>query len=263
MSRQFDGKVALITGGSTGLGRAAAVAFAREGAKCVITYNSSENEAKRTIALMEDAGGKAIAVKADLTRSADAEAMVAAAIKTYGRLDFAYNNGFQAKVAPIADMTEADFDFTDQGVFKSVWLSMKYEITQMRKQGGGVIVNCGASVHQVCERGLGVYAAAKAAITQLTRMAATEHGPDIRINIVSPGLFDTPAVGKGAEMMKSVPPAQAKIWREYGEIAHKYQAIPRMGRPEECASAVLWLCSDAASYVTGANFAVDGGISLR
>ncbi len=259
MTKQFQGKVALVTGGSSGLGQAAAVAFAREGAKVVLTYASSEDGAKETVRQIKDVGGEAIYVRADCKRAEDTEAMVAAAVKTFGRLDYAYNNGYQAKVAPLGDLSEEEWDLTIDGTLKSVWLSMKYEIKQMQKNGGGAIVNCTSDSFQVVFRGLGAYGAAKAGVVQLSRHAAAEYAPSIRINCACPGSFETNAIKTGAPMIAKLP----QKWQQWMHDSFANQPMPRVAAPEEFSPAVIWLCSDAASYVTGAHLVVDGGMLLR
>jgi NAD(P)-dependent dehydrogenase (short-subunit alcohol dehydrogenase family) len=257
---KMEGKVALVTGGSSGIGRAAALAFARAGARVVIAARGTErgNLAVREI---RDSGGIAAFVRADVSQSEQVQALVAATVNEYGRLDYAFNNAasLEAPFAPTADLTEDEFERSISLNLKSVWLCMKEEIRQMLGQDppGGAIVNT-SSVN-----GLGgvpqasFYAAAKAGILALTKSAALEYSRQgIRVNALVAGGFQTPmlenvfdrASGGNAE-------ARQAIIKQY----EGFVAVGRIGRPEEAAEAVLWLCSDAASYVTGHSMIVDGG----
>ena len=246
---RFEGKIALVTGGSSGIGRATALAFAREGAKVVIGDIQVEG-GERTLQAIKEAGGDAILVKTDVTRPDQVEALIKKAVETYGRLDCAFNNaGFEGARAPTADYTEEDWDRVISINLKGVWLCMKYEIPQMLKQGSGAIVNTASSAGLVGFRTAPAYTAAKHGILGLTKTAALDYAPaGIRINAVCPGVIRTP-------MLERLTGGHPKL--EAWLIAQ--EPVGRAGTPEEVAEAVVWLCSDAASFVTGHPMAVDGG----
>ncbi len=250
MSGQFSGRVALITGGSSGIGRATGLAFAREGAKVVLADIDTRG-GQETMRLIKQAGGEAIFVKADVSRAEDVKNMVETAIQTYDRLDFAHNNaGIDGEFASIVANTEENFDHVIGVNLKSVWLGMKYEIPEMRKRGGGVIVNSSSVAGLVAFRTMGPYVASKHGVIGLTKTAALEysnHG--IRVNAICPGAIRTPMIDA---FIDNDPQTEANM--------SALQPIGRMGRPEEVANLVLWLCSEAASFVTGAAIAIDGGI---
>jgi NAD(P)-dependent dehydrogenase (short-subunit alcohol dehydrogenase family) len=245
----MEGKVALVTGGSSGIGRATALAFANEGARVVIA-NRTQDTGERVVREIVEAGGKAIWVKTDVTQADQVEAMVRAALDAYGRLDYAFNNGGSGgKGGWTAEIEEEDWGKTIDGYLKSVWLCMKYEIPEMLKLGGGAIVNT-SSVDG--KRGFPwdpVYSAAKHGVIGLTKSAAMQYAQQgIRINAVCPGWIKTPPV----EGMLDRDPEMEKQM-----VLH--QPIGRLGEPEEVAQAVVWLCSDKASLMVGAAMAVDGG----
>jgi len=246
---RFDGKVAIVTGASSGIGRATALAFAREGARVVVAdvLVAGGDETVRTI---KKAGGQAIFIKTDVSRTTDVQAMVERAVRKYGRLDYAFNNaGIEGTAAPIADSSEENFDRVIGINLKGVWLCMKYEIPEMLKHKGGAIVNCSSIAGLVGFPGVTPYVASKHGVVGLTKAAALEYAKaGIRINAVCPGVIRTPMIerftGGKAE-------AEAQL------IAA--EPVGRIGTPEEIAEAVVWLCSDAASFVTGHPMAVDGG----
>lgn len=246
---RFEGKIALVTGGSSGIGRATALAFAREGAKVVIGDIQVEG-GERTLQAIKEAGGDAILVKTDVTRPDQVEALIKRAVETYGRLDCAFNNaGFEGAQAPTADYTEEDWDRVISINLKGVWLCMKYEIPQMLKQGSGAIVNTASSAGLVGFRTAPAYTAAKHGVVGLTKTAALDYAPaGIRINAVCPGVIRTP-------MLERLTGGHPKL--EAWLLAQ--EPVGRAGTPEEVAEAVVWLCSDAASFVTGHPMAVDGG----
>jgi NAD(P)-dependent dehydrogenase (short-subunit alcohol dehydrogenase family) len=243
-------RVAVITGGSSGIGRAAALAFAREGAR-VVLGNRRVQEGHETLRLVRDLGGEAIMVKTDVTLAAEVKALVEAAVAAYGRLDCAFNNaGVTGQMAPTSDCTEENWDGTLAVNLKGVWLSMKYEIRQMLKQGGGVIVNNASVAGFVGMRGGPAYAASKGGVIQLTRTAALEYAKlNIRVNAVCPGFIETPMTGSHAA---SNPDLEA--WMK------RVQPMGRLGKAEEVAEAVVWLSSDAASFMTGHPLVLDGGL---
>ena len=247
----MTGKVALVTGGSTGIGRATALAFVRSGAKVVIA-SRHQSTGEAALQALRAAGGEALWICTDVTNAGQVEALVQRTVTAYGRLDYAFNNGGSGgKRLPAAEMDEADWDATITGYLKSTWLCMKCEIPVMIKQGGGVIVN-NSSVDGL--RGFpfpggSAYAAAKHGVIGLTKSAAREYiQQGVRINAICPGWIRTAPVerrmGSSAEMAQDI---------------LRQEPIGRLGTPEEVAEAVLWLCSPGASFVVGASMAVDGG----
>ncbi|HWR37229.1 MAG TPA: SDR family oxidoreductase [Clostridia bacterium] len=259
----FAEKVALITGGSAGIGKAAALAFAREGAKVVLAARHARrgNEVVREI---EAAGGQALFVACDVSRADEVRELVRRTVGSYGRLDCAFNNAAAIDVIKMqrtADITEEDFDREMALNMKSVWLCMKFELTQMLAQTptGGVIVNT-SSVNGLGAASMAApYSAAKSAILALTKAAAQEYASDgIRVNALVPGGFRTPGLegmferfsGGNAEAMHA-------IEQRYAEL----NPMKRLGDASEAAEAVLWLCSEGASYVTGHSLIVDGGMT--
>ncbi|MDZ7950517.1 glucose 1-dehydrogenase [Nostoc sp. DedQUE09] len=241
------GKVAIVTGASSGIGRATALAFGKEGAKVVVVARR-EAQGEETVHLIHEAGSEAVFVKADVMQAVDIEAMVKKAIETYGCLDYAFNNAGSGTSGKIADLSEADWDLEINANLKSVWLSMKYEIPAMQQSGGGAIVNISSQGALVGVANYGAYGAAKAGVIALSRAAAAEYSADrIRINTISPGAVKT-------ELWAAAPP----------EMLDQVAAgipLQRIGAPEDIASAVVWLCSDGAAFVTGHNLVVDGGFT--
>ena len=250
MSGSLKGKAVLITGGSSGIGRATALAFARQGARIVIG-NRRIAEGEETLRLAREAGGECLLVKTDVTWPAEIEALVARTVEAYGRLDCAFNNaGITGDMAKTADCTEENWDRTLAINLKGVWLAMKYEIRQMLKQGGGVIVNNASTAALVGMRGGPAYSASKGGVLQLTRTAALEYAKlGIRVNAVCPGFIATPMTGGHASANPDL-----EAWMK------KVQPMGRLGTPEEVAEAVVWLASDAASFVTGQPLVMDGGL---
>ncbi|HVC44447.1 MAG TPA: SDR family oxidoreductase [Candidatus Binataceae bacterium] len=254
MAGLLKGKVTLVTGAASGIGRAAAIAFAREGAK-VLVADMSDAAGRETVKMITDAGGEAAFTRCDVAKPADAEALVAAAVKAYGRLDGAYNNaGVAGKIARTADDTEENFDHIMAVNLRGVWLCMKYEIIQMVKQGqGGAIVNTASAAGLVGSHGMPAYTASKHGVIGLTRTAALEYArAAIRVNAVCPGVIDTAMV---AGMVAAHPRLK--------DALVSVEPVARMGKPSEIAEAVTWLLSDAASFVTGAALPVDGGMTAR
>jgi NAD(P)-dependent dehydrogenase (short-subunit alcohol dehydrogenase family) len=245
----FDGKVVLVTGGSSGIGRAAARAFAAGGAR-VLVSDIAVAGGEETVQMIESAGGQACFVKADVSKATEVEAMVSQAVERFGRLDCAFNNaGTEGSGALTADYTEEDWDRTVGTNLKGVWLCMKYEIPRMLVQGGGAIVNTSSVYGIVGGRNVSAYVASKHGVAGLTKAAALEYATSgIRINAVCPGAIRTPM------LMRHLPDAEAER-----RLVAAVEPIGRMGLPEEVAAVVVWLCSDAASFVTGHTMAVDGG----
>jgi len=252
--KEFEGKVALVTGGGSGIGRATAVAFAREGAQVVIG-NRNVERGEETVSLIREAGGTASFRRADVKVATEVEALVKHAVKTRGRLDIAFNNaGIEGEVKPtLIDQTEANFDAVMDVNVKGVWLSMKYEIPQMLKTGGGAIVNCSSVAGVIGFPGIGIYSASKHAVIGLTKAAALEFSAQgIRVNAVNPAVIDTEMVDRlsaGMNVQK--------------DDLTTFHPIGRLGRVAEVAEAVLWLCSKKASFVTGHSLMVDGGFTAR
>ena len=253
MTRQFEGKVALITGAGSGIGRATALAFAREGAKVVVVDRTPPG-GDETVEMIRAEGGEAIVVWADVAITDQVEKMVADTVKAFGRLDFAFNNaGIEGVNAVAHEYPEDEFDRVIAVNLKGVYLGMKYEIPAMLANGGGVIVNCSSVAGLVGFPGSAAYVASKHAVVGITKTAALDYAQrGIRINAICPGVIDTPmvdrALGDSAE-------ADA--------IINSMQPLGRPGVPEEIASAVLWLCSDGAAFTTGQAIAVDGGLTTR
>jgi NAD(P)-dependent dehydrogenase (short-subunit alcohol dehydrogenase family) len=250
MPGKFDGKVALVTGGNSGIGRAAAMAFAREGAQVVIAARRVP-EGEATVQMIQEAGGQALFVQTDVSQADAVEAIVQRTLAMYGRLDYAFNNAGIGVQATIIELTEADFDRVIGINLKGVWLCMKAEIRQMLTQGGGAIVNMSSGYGLVgSSLGVSAYAASKHGVIGLTKAAALECAKaGIRVNAVVPGWIRTPMVEGG---LQNNPQFEARIL--------DHEPLGRLGRPEEVAEAVVWLCSDAASFVTGHSMIIDGGI---
>ena len=249
MTGQFEGKVALVTGAGSGIGRASALAFAREGARVVVAdVNADGGEA--TVCAIKDLGGEAAFVRTDVACAAEVEALVARTVATYGRLDYAHNNaGILLSQAPTADISEDTWDRTIATNLKGVWLCMKYEIPELLRQGGGAIANTASLLGLVGAATFAAYAASKHGVVGLTRTAALEYARQgIRVNAVCPGAIRTGMIAAAL--------ADPQVEAQYAAT----HPIGRVGMPEEVAAAVIWLCSDAASFVTGHAMAVDGGI---
>ena len=251
MPGQLTGKVALVTGGASGIGRATALTFAREGAKLVIA-DMHEEGGQQTVHMIRENGGDATFVQVDVSRAIEVEAMISATVETYGRLDCAHNNagiGSRPRVR-LHELSEEGWDQVMSINLKGVWLCMKYEILQMLQQGNGAIVNTASIMGLVGSWSRsGAYNASKHGVVGLTKTAALEYATaGIRVNAVCPGYIRTPLI---AEALTSNPEMEAQIIARH--------PVGRMGRPEEIAEAVVWLCSDAASFVTGHTMTVDGG----
>jgi NAD(P)-dependent dehydrogenase (short-subunit alcohol dehydrogenase family) len=242
----FTGKVVIVTGGNSGIGQAAAVAFARQGAKVVVACRSNADE---TLKRIKQAGGEATFVRADVSRSADVQNLVKTTVATYGKLDIAFNNaGVKATTAPLIDQTEADFDRDIAVDLKGVFLCMKYEIPEMLKAGHGSIINCGSVVSFVADPGMAPYVAAKHGVAGLTKAAALEYAKqDIRINLIGPAFTET-----GMTQPWLADPKMT-------ELVKSFNAANRIASPEEIAGIVLFLASPLASFMTGTCIPVDAG----
>ena len=251
MAGQLQDRVALVTGGASGIGRATALAFAREGAKLVIA-DMDEDGGQQTVHMITENGGEATFVQANVTQATEVEAMIDQTVQTYGRLDCAHNNagvGSRPRVM-LHELPEESWDRVIDINLKGVWLCMKYEITQMLQQGGGAIVNTASIMGLVGSWSRsGAYNASKHGVIGLTKSAALEYAKSgIRVNAVCPGYIRTPLI----EQTLSVNPDME------AEIVSRHP-VGRMGEPGEIAESVVWMCSDAASFVTGHAMTVDGG----
>ncbi len=250
--KRFEGKVALVTGGNSGIGRATAISFARDGARVVIAARR-EPEGEETAKTIREAGGDAVFVQTDVANAAQVEALIAHTVKLHGRLDYAFNNAGVNGGGMTHETTEAEYDRLMDINVKGVWLCMKYEIFQMLEQGGGAIVNDSSTSGLVSDGSSAIYTASKHAVVGLTSMAALHYATrGIRVNAVCPGWTMTPMV----ETSLKTDPARAAA-----AIAETPQQ--RVAGPEEIAAAVLWLCSDESSFVTGHSLPVDGGSTAR
>lgn len=254
MNISFENKVALVTGAASGLGLATAKAFAESGA-AVALADWNEEAARSAADELTTQGHRALAIRCDVSDDAQVEAMVAQTVAAFGRLDAAYNNaGVQNILAETADTTRADYDRVMAINLRGVWSCMKFELRQMRAQGSGTIVNCSSLGGLVGGAERGIYHAAKHGVIGFTKSAALEYAArGIRVNAVCPGLIWTPM----AEQMVAGGQGEAL------EAMVKSVPMRRPGRAEEIADAVLWLSSDAASYVTGQSISVDGGYIMR
>ncbi len=246
---QLDGKVALITGAGSGIGRASALAFAREGAKVAVADIVVEG-GEETVRMVKEAGGEAFFIRVDVSNAADVEAMVNTVVDTYGRIDCAYNNaGIEGRLASTDEYPEDVFDKVIDINLTGVWLCMKYELPHMLKQGGGAIVNTASGAGLIGVAGMSAYVASKHGVVGLTKTAALEYAKSgIRVNAVCPGLIQTP-------MVERITAEQPQL----GEALVAAEPVGRTGKPEEIAESVVWLSSDAASFVTGHAMSVDGG----
>ncbi|MGA2647906.1 MAG: SDR family oxidoreductase [Candidatus Sulfotelmatobacter sp.] len=249
MTMELEGKVGLVTGGTSGIGRDTAVLFAKAGAKVVVS-GRREPEGQETIELIGAAGGDGLFVKADVSKASDVETLIQKAVERFGRLDIAFNNaGIEGVWVPIVRQSEEDWDRTIDINLKGVWLCLKYEIRQMLLQGGGgAIVNMASVVGLIGAAGAAAYSASKHGVMGLTKAAALETARNgIRINAVCPAAVETTM----AERLYNAP------------AVHKYvlscHPVGRFGRPAEIAEAVVWMCSDRASFMTGQSLVIDGG----
>jgi len=250
MPGTLDGKVALVTGGASGIGRATALTFAREGAKLVVA-DMNVDGGQQTVHMITENGGEATFVQVNVSNATEVQAMISKAVETYGRLDCAHNNaGISSggQRAFTADYPEERWHQVIAINLTGVWLCMKYEIPQMLQQGGGTIVNTASVAGLVGLPYASAYVASKHGVVGLTRTAALEYAKSgIRVNCVCPGYIETPMTEQGRN--------------DPERMAHMLESEPigRIGKPEEIAETVVWLCSDAASFVTGHTMTVDGG----
>jgi NAD(P)-dependent dehydrogenase (short-subunit alcohol dehydrogenase family) len=254
MAGILDNKVAIITGAASGIGRATAQVFAREGARLVLA-DMNEEGGNETLAQLKQTGASAIFVNVDVAKAAEVEAMVAQAVASYGRLDCAFNNaGIDGRGGKIHECTEENWNRVLAINLTGVWLCMKAEIAQMLKQGGkGAIVNTSSTAGLTGGAGLPAYIASKHGVAGLTRAGALEYGKhNIRINAVCPGPIRTPMLGRLLSRREDMETRLARA-----------QPLKRLGEPAEIGEAVAWLCSDRASYVHGLPLPVDGGLTAQ
>ncbi len=249
MTSELEGKVGLVTGGTSGIGRETAVLFAKAGAKVVVA-GRREVQGNETIEIVRAAGGDAIFVKSDVSRAAEVETLIQEVVERFGRLDIAFNNaGVEGVWVPIIRQSEEDWDRTININLKGVWLCLKYEIRQMLKQGnGGAIVNMASVTGLVGSAGAAAYSASKHGVLGLTKSAALETAKNrIRINAICPAVIETPM----GQRLFGAPAVHQEVIGLH--------PVGRFGRPSEVAEAVVWMCSDRASFMTGQSLVLDGG----
>jgi NAD(P)-dependent dehydrogenase (short-subunit alcohol dehydrogenase family) len=250
VTKDLENKVALITGGTTGIGRDTAVLFAKEGAKVVFT-GRREAEGNETLNLVRAAGGDGLFLKSDVSKAGDVHSIVQKTVDQYGRLDVAFNNaGVEGVWMPLVDQTEENWDYVHNINLKGLWLCLKYEVQQMIKQGeGGAIVNMSSVAGLMGFAGSGIYVASKHGVLGLTKVAAIEYAPaKIRVNAVCPAVIETAM----ADRAFGDPETNKRVLAMH--------PLGRFGKPVEVAEAVLWLCSDKSSFTTGQYIAIDGGL---
>lgn len=251
MSMSFSGQVALVTGAANGIGRATAQAFASEGLKVVVS-DVDVAGGEQTVDLIRQAGGEALFVRCDVSRDAEVQALMTSVIEAYGRLDYAFNNaGIEIEKGRLNEGSEAEFDAIMGVNVKGVWLCMKYQLPLLMAQGGGAIVNTASVAGLGAAPKMSIYSASKHAVIGLTKSAAIEFAKKkVRVNAVCPAVIDT-------DMFRRAYEADPKK----GEFAAAMHPVGRIGKVEEVAAAVLYLCSDDAAFTTGQALAIDGGVT--
>ncbi|MBW4493057.1 MAG: SDR family oxidoreductase [Oscillatoria princeps RMCB-10] len=248
-SREFEGKVALVTGATSGIGKATALAFAQSGA-LVVVAGRRLIEGQQTVHEISERGGEAMFIKTDVSKATEVEDLVDKTVEIYGRLDFACNSAGVGIMGALTECSETDWDYVINVNLKGIWLSLKHEIPVMMRQKNGVIVNIASVAGIVGGPGFSVYGATKAGIISLTKTAAMECAKSgIRINVISPGPIKT-------EMLDTVPSTQLDLMLS----AHP---TGKIGKPEEVAQAALWLCSNTAASITGHNLIINGGYAAQ
>ncbi len=253
MSDRFEGMVAIVTGAAGGIGRAACARFAEDGAK-VVAVDLAGSDLDETVAAISNAGGECITVEADVTQEADVARYVSAALSAYGRVDAFFNNaGIEGVRSALTELDEADFDRVIAVNLKGVWLGMKHVAPAMQQSGGGAIVNTASIAGLSPTPGIIAYGASKHAVVGMTKSAAQELAPDVRVNAVCPGPIET-------RMMRSL---ERQFDPDNPEAVHDAFAaanpLGRYGEPEEVAALVTWLCSDDSRYINGSMHTIDGG----
>ena len=256
MSKQFENKVVLITGGTSGIGRVTAVAFAKEGAKVVVS-GRRKAEGAETVTLVEKAGGQGLFVQADVSDEEQVKKLVQTTVDHFGRLDIAFNNaGIEGTPKPLTEATSEEYQRVYDINVKGVFLSMKYETPALLKTGGGSIVNTSSALGTIATPGMGLYTGTKHAVNGLSKTAALEHAKNgIRVNIVSPAVIETDMF----ERFANSAPDKAAMKQGFAAM----HPVGRFGQPEEIASAVLYLSSPGASFITGHDLLVDGGFTAQ
>ena len=251
MSMSFSGQVALVTGAANGIGRATAQAFASAGLKVVVS-DVDVTGGEQTVDLIRQAGGEALFVRCDVSRDAEVQALMTRVIEAYGRLDYAFNNaGIEIEKGRLNEGSEAEFDAIMGVNVKGVWLCMKYQLPLLMAQGGGAIVNTASVAGLGAAPKMSIYSASKHAVIGLTKSAAIEYAKKkVRVNAVCPAVIDT-------DMFRRAYEADPKK----GEFAAAMHPVGRIGKVEEVAAAVLYLCSDDAAFTTGQALAIDGGVT--
>jgi NAD(P)-dependent dehydrogenase (short-subunit alcohol dehydrogenase family) len=250
MTAELQSKVGLVTGGTSGIGRDSAILFAKAGVKVVVA-GRRELEGKETVDLIHAAGGEGLFVKADVSKAAEVDALVQRTVEKFGRLDIAFNNaGIEGHWLPISEQSEDDWDQTIDINLKGVWLCLKYEIRQMLKQGGGgAIVNMASAAGLMGLAGAATYSASKHGVIGLTKSAALENARSgIRVNVVCPAVIETPMADRAYENP------------EINKFVLGLHPIGRFGTPGEVSEAVVWMCSERASFMTGQSLVLDGGL---
>ncbi|WP_205602492.1 SDR family oxidoreductase [Chelativorans alearense] len=248
-----SGKTALVTGSSAGIGRAAALKFAAEGAKVVVSDVNVEG-GEETVVMIEKAGGEAVFIRADVSAPDEVDALIAKAVESFGRIDCACNNaGIEGKIVPFIEQPLDNFDRIIAVNLRGTFLCLQAEIRQMLKNGGGAIVNLASVAGLIGFPGLAPYVASKHGVNGLTKNAALEYGKQgIRVNSICPGGIDT-------RMLDSLAEQSTDGEMSTREMMDPFHPIGRIGEPEEVAELIIWLCSDRASFITGANIPIDGG----
>ncbi len=254
MNQRFAGKSVIVTGSGKGIGKASAVAFAREGASVAVA-DTSLRDAEETVASITTDGGQAIAVACDVSKTDEVRHLVAETVRAFGGVDALHNNAGVIRYGTVADMSEEDWDFVLNVNLRATFLTCKYVIPELRRRGGGAIVNTSSVQAFASQRTVAAYSASKGAVLSLTRTIALDHaGENIRCNCIAPGSVHTPMLDQAAQTFAAENPAQAIT--DWGKL----HPLGRVGTPEEVAKLVLFLASDDASFCTGGCYTIDGGL---